>query len=126
MLLRTILLAAISIGVALGADQTPHTEAGWTAMFDGASLEGWRETPFTGRGKVSVADGAIVLGKGYMTGVTWTKPFPKSNYEFRLEAMRVDGYDFFAGITFPVGGAYCSWINGGWGGMIVGLSSIDD
>ena len=62
----------------------------------------------------------------FVSGVTWTKPFPKSNYEFRLEAMRVQGSDFFAGITFPVGGAHCSWINGGWGGMVVGLSSLDD
>ena len=95
-------------------------------MFDGVSLAGWRETPFTGRGKVNVVDGAIVLGNGYMTGVTWTKAFPKDNYEIRLEAMRAEGSDFFAGITFPVRDAYCSWINGGWGGMVVGLSSIDD
>jgi hypothetical protein len=58
--------------------------------------------------------------------VNWTGAFPKSNYEVRLEAMRVDGYDFFAGITFPVGDSFCSWINGGWGGMVVGLSSLDD
>ena len=118
MLLRATLLVAVSIAAVPAADT-------WTAMFNGASLAGWRETPFTGRGKVSVADGTIVLGSGYMTGITWTKPFPKSNYEFRLEAMRVRGSDFFAGITFPVGDAHCSWINGGWGGMIVGLSSID-
>ena len=117
-LLRATLLLAVSTTAVPAADT-------WTSMFDGASLQGWRETPFTERGRVSVADGAIVLGKGYMTGVTWTNPIPKSNYEFRLEAMRVEGYDFFAGITFPVGDAYCSWINGGWGGMIVGLSSID-
>jgi hypothetical protein len=116
---RAILVVALSISGAAAADT-------WTSMFDGVSLAGWRETPFTGRGKVSVADGAIVLGSGYMTGVTWTKAFPKDNYEVRLEAMRAEGYDFFAGITFPVRDAYCSWINGGWGGMVVGLSSIDD
>jgi hypothetical protein len=118
MLLRATLLVVVSIAAVPAADT-------WTSMFDGVSLAGWRETPFTERGKVSVAEGAIVLGKGYLTGVTWTKPFPKDNYEFRLEAMRVDGSDFFAGITFPARDAYCSWINGGWGGMIVGLSSID-
>ena len=35
------------------------------------------------------------------------------------------GSDFFAGITFPVQDAFCTWINGGWGGLVVGLSSID-
>lgn len=95
-------------------------------MFDGVSLRNWRETPFVGRGKISVADGAIVLGNGYMTGVNWTGQFPKTNYELRLEAMRVEGHDFFAGITFPVNDSHCSLIVGGWGGMVVGLSSLDD
>src|SRR5262245_8864845 len=36
-------------------------EEAWKPMFDGVSLKGWKETPFSGKGKVSVADGAIVL-----------------------------------------------------------------
>ena len=35
------------------------------------------------------------------------------------------GDDFFAGITFPVKDSYLTWINGGWGGKVVGLSSIN-
>jgi hypothetical protein len=105
---------------ALGAQ-----DEGWKPMFDGKSLGKWQATPFAGAGKVTVADGAIVLEAGAMTGVNWTGAFPKSNYEVRLEAMRAEGMDFFAGITFPVRGSYCSWINGGWGGTVVGLSSID-
>jgi hypothetical protein len=116
------LIAALSLAIALAT----AADAPWKPMFDGASLKGWTETPFTGRGKVSVADGALVLGSGYMTGVNWKGEFPKIDYELRLEAMRVDGHDFFAGITFPVGDTYCSWIVGGWGGTIVGLSSLDD
>ena len=72
-----------------------------------------------------VENGSIILGTGYMTGINWTKPFPTHNYEVRLEAVRLDGYDFFAGITFPVFDSFCSWINGGWGGNVVGLSSLD-
>lgn len=98
----------------------------WTSMFDGATLAGWKETPFSGRGKVTIAESSIVLGNGLLTGVTWTKEFPKYNYEVRLEAARAAGHDFFAGITFPVHETHCTWINGGWGGTIVGLSSLDD
>ena len=39
--------------------------------------------------------------------------------------MRVQGNDFFASLTFPVGDSFCTWVTGGWGGDIVGLSSID-
>jgi hypothetical protein len=95
-------------------------------MFDGKSLQGWKETPFGGRGKVEVQEGALVLGQGTITGINWAGAFPKSNYEVRLEAMKVSGPDFFAGITFPVRGSYLTWINGGWGGTVVGLSNIDD
>lgn len=117
--------AARALVVALLASSPAACQA-WQSLFDGSSLAGWRETAFSGRGKVEVKDGAVVLGKGILTGITWTNDFPKSNYEVRLEAMRVDGSDFFAGITFPVYDSFCSWINGGWGGMVVGLSSLDD
>ena len=39
--------------------------------------------------------------------------------------MRVEGSDFFAGVTFPVAESFCSLILGGWGGTVVGLSSIN-
>lgn len=104
---------------------TAAGEEAWTPLFDGVSLNGWKETPFSARGKVTVADGAIVLGAGAMTGVTRTAPFPATDYEVRLEAMRVSGHDFFAGITFPVRGSHLTWINGGWGGTVVGLSNLD-
>ena len=98
----------------------------WHSMFDGKTLEKWRETEFTGHGKARIENEAIVLSAGEpMTGVTWTGAFPKSDYEVRFEAARIDGNDFFASLTFPVGDAFCTWVLGGWGGDIVGLSSID-
>ena len=57
--------------------------------------------------------------------MTWTSDIPRMNYEVELEAMRVDGSDFFCGLTFPVGKDPCSLIVGGWGGSLVGLSSLD-
>ncbi len=60
-----------------------------------------------------------------MTGVTWTGKPLKNNYELSLEGMRLEGSDFFCTTTFPVGDDPCSLVVGGWGGMVVGLSSID-
>ncbi|HTM52201.1 MAG TPA: DUF1080 domain-containing protein [Bryobacteraceae bacterium] len=98
----------------------------WRPLFDGKSLDGWRETAFTGHGEVRVGNGAIVLGAGSpMTGVTRTASFPRIDYEVRLEGRRMSGNDFFATLTFPVGDSFCSWVTGGWGGDIVGLSSLD-
>jgi hypothetical protein len=100
--------------------------AAWVTLFDGKSLEGWRETPFTRKGKVRVEESAIVLEYGApMTGVTIARDFPKDDYEIRFEAARMQGNDFFASLTFPIGEAFCTWVLGGWGGDIVGVSSID-
>jgi hypothetical protein len=121
--LRVAILSAV-VGVPSSIDAQPPP-AVWKPLFDGTSLKGWRETLFSGHGTVSVADGTIILGNGVLTGITRTDPFPKSNYEIRLEAARVNGDDFFAGITFPVHDSFLSWINGGWGGMVVGISSLD-
>jgi hypothetical protein len=99
---------------------------GWKPLFDGKSLQGWRETQFTGRGEVRLENGTLILDRGKpMTGVTWAGEFPKSGYEIRMEAARLEGNDFFATITFPVADSFCTWVMGGWGGDIVGLSSID-
>ena len=49
----------------------------------------------------------------------------RMNYEIESEAMRTDGHDFFCGLTFPVGRNPCTLICGGWGGSLIGLSSID-
>ena len=67
----------------------------------------------------------IVIGEGHLTGITLTGEFPHSGYEIQFEAARLAGRDFFAGLTFPVNDTFCTWINGGWGGAVVGLSSLD-
>ena len=98
----------------------------WQPLFDGAALGQWRPTSFGGEGEVEIVAGAIRIGMGAdLSGITWDGEFPRQSYELALEARRVDGNDFFCGITFPVGDAYCSLILGGWGGAVTGLSSID-
>ncbi len=94
-------------------------------LFDGNSLNGWKISDFGTQGDVYVSDDKIVLGMGDgCTGITWTGEFPVSDYEVNLEAMRVEGNDFFCGMTFPAGKDPCTLIVGGWGGTVVGLSSI--
>ena len=96
-------------------------------LFDGKTLGAWKSVEFGGEGKVAVADGAIVAEEGVaLTGVQWTgAAVPKTNYELSLEAQKIEGQDFFVGIAFPVGEKFCSLVAGGWGGGLVGLSSLD-
>ena len=96
------------------------------SLFDGTSLRDWEITDFDDRGKVYIKDNSIIIEKGETcSGIRWVKKIPKINYEISLEAKRVDGNDFFCGMTFPVKNEYCTLIIGGWGGTVVGLSSIE-
>jgi len=101
----------------------------WQSLFDGKKLGKWKvieEYDFSRHGKVHVREGQLVLEAGKpATGVKWTGPFPKTDYEVTFEAMRVEGEDFFCGMTFPVGSSALTLVLGGWGGSVVGLSSID-
>lgn len=97
-----------------------------TRLFDGEKLGQWESTDFGGKGNVFVFDDAIYMAMGNSaTGISWKGQLIRNNYELTLEAMRDDGFDFFCGLTFPVGINHCSLILGGWGGGVVGLSSID-
>lgn len=98
----------------------------WKSLFDGRTLAGWQAPQFGGEGKVSVEDGAIVIGMGsMMTGITRTGEVLRDNYELEFEGKRLDGSDFFCTTTFPVGKDHCSLVVGGWGGSVVGLSNVD-
>ena len=120
--------------IAISADpqpvETAVAEAGaaenWLPLFDGESTTGWSIPVYGGDGDVDVQEGNLVIGRGeMMTGIRYEKDFPKVNYEIRYEARRTQGYDFFAACTFPVKTSFCTFVNGGWGGGLTGLSSID-
>lgn len=110
-----------------GPDVKPQADAeGWVPLFNGRNLEGWKLTKFGGDGEVEVVEGELILNQGGpLTGVTWTKAFPKVDFEISLEAQRVEGTDFFVGLTFPVRDSHASLIVGGWAGSVVGISSLD-
>ena len=96
------------------------------SLFDGTSLGFWKATDFGAQGSVYVKDGAIYMEAGDpITGITWTGPVVRMNYEITLEAARVEGHDFFCALTFPFGESPCTLVLGGWNGSVCGLSSID-
>lgn len=114
--------------LARAAAQPPAEFAGtgWRDLFDGKSLAGWRETKFDQGGSVTVTNGLLLLQRGQpFVGVNGPDDIPTMNYELAFDAMRVAGDDFFCGLTFPIRGAACSLIVGGWGGGVVGLSNVD-
>lgn len=100
---------------------------GWTPLFNGKNLDGWKSTNFGGEGEVYLEKGNVVITQGVdLSGINSSrKDLPISNYEIQFEAQRAAGSDFFVGLTFPVRKSSCSLILGGWGGGVCGLSSLD-
>jgi hypothetical protein len=99
------------------------------SLFDGKTLGKWKKTSFGGEGDVFInEDGNLEFGFGaVITGVQWGEAAPAtSNYEISLEAMKLDGNDFFIALTFPVKDSHATFVVGGWGGGVVGLSCVDD
>lgn len=119
--------AVSSSGLAADEAVTKEKAIEWKSLFDGKTLKNWTRTEFGGEGEVEVKDGVIVMQQGSeLTGITWSGgDIPKINYEISLMAQRIDGSDFFCGLTFPVKEDPCSFIVGGWGGGVVGISSLD-
>lgn len=105
-----------------------RTLPGAVLNLDGKDLRGWQITDFGGHGDIIVQNGEIKIEQGAeLTGINWTNAevLPKTNYEIELDAMKLDGYDFFCGLTIPYSNSFCTFIVGGWGGGIVGISNIN-
>jgi len=97
------------------------------ALFNGKDLSGWKVADMMEGGKVTVRpEGIVECGFGNpMTGIAYTNAMPTMNYELSIEAMRVQGMDFFCALTLPIETNFCTVIIGGWGGTLCGISSID-
>ncbi|MDP7441619.1 MAG: DUF1080 domain-containing protein [Verrucomicrobiota bacterium] len=121
--------AAVFAGLLIAALGTGCVTPGGsnTELFNGKDLTGWEVTDFAGGGAIEVKDGEIHIAMGELiSGINLAhENIPRTNYELSAEAMKLDGNDFFCGLTFPVGDTYASFIPGGWGGTVVGISSID-
>ena len=104
----------------------------WLELFDGKSLAGWQKLEFDGSGgRVEVSGGNLLFSRGDpLTAIviadrTFTPP--AGEYEIILRARKIDGRDFFCALTFPVPekSACCTFVAGGWGGGVTGLSNVD-
>ncbi|WP_459556290.1 3-keto-disaccharide hydrolase [Lacunimicrobium album] len=120
------LSAASQLTLAQETTTKPDSE-GWIPLYNGKDLDGWKTPNFGGERPSTVKkSGELVIEMGApMNGLTYTKDFPKNNYEIELKARRLLGNDFFVGLTFPVNDKFLSFVAGGWGGVVVGISSLD-
>jgi hypothetical protein len=101
--------------------------AAWRELTFAPGDRAWQISRFGGEGPVGFEpDGTVSLGRGDpLTGIRYRGDIARDGYELELEARRVEGIDFFCGLTFPVGEQRCSLIVGGWAGTILGLSNVD-
>ena len=105
------LVLALSVGIAFAAEPAP-----WKSVFNGKNLEGWEVNDFAGAGEVKVEDGKIVIHGGVaLSGLRRTNDLLRSNYEVQIKAMKVEGSDFFCGLTFPVKDKHATLVVGGVG-----------
>lgn len=98
-------------------------------LFDGKNFDQWSVVEkffFKNHGKVRVEQGVLILESGSPgTGIALKRQPPRNHYELSFQAKRIEGKDFFCGLTFPIDDSYCTFVIGGWGGQAVGLSNID-
>ncbi|MEZ5387084.1 MAG: DUF1080 domain-containing protein [Prosthecobacter sp.] len=121
-------------GAALAADESKPAKAAApkeVVLFDGKSLDDWEPVDVGGSGIVELVDGEMLIHQGEgVSGAVYKNAdkLPTTNYEITLEAKRLQGVDFFVGLTVPVGDlkTCCTFICGGWGGAVTGISSINN
>lgn len=130
-----VLTALLVLGTVLATAEdklaAAKVEAGKEfVLFNGKSLDDWEMVDVGGSGQVELEGGLMLINQGEnISGAVYKKAatLPMINYEITLEAKRMQGVDFFVGLTFPVGDVkHCATlVCGGWGGSVTGISSID-
>ena len=113
-----IMLAGLVV-TGCGRDKAAVIENPWIEMRD--DWEG------ISGGEVDTGEPLRIGWGESLTAVKWQGEVPKAPFELKLMAKRVNGTDFFCAVTFPVrdGSDSVTLVIGGWGGGLVGISSID-
>ncbi|MDE0597469.1 MAG: family 16 glycoside hydrolase [Akkermansiaceae bacterium] len=111
--------------VAKGQDEKKEK---WVSLVPEKGMGSWKGLNFGGEGETKWDKGTLKIEEGAeLTGLVWSGKLPEAPYELEVEARRTSGVDFFCGLTFPVRGkeTCVTLVVGGWGGGVVGISSID-
>ncbi len=125
------LLAVLALPV---CSRQPEGIGGDTGASRQFSPQDWTTAGIPGDGGFLVEGEALVLAAGDpMSGVVLRANqmelarLPVDNYRIAYQAMRAQGVDFFGSVTFPVHSleTCVTLVLGGWGGGLVGISSID-
>ena len=102
------------------------------SLFDGKTIKGWEACNYAGIGEIKVIPktASLRINRGEILSGIKLKEFdkrklPSVNYEISLEGRRVEGDDFFCCLTFPYKKTNATFVLGGWGGSVCGISSID-
>ena len=98
-------------------------------LFDGSSLSNWKATDFAGKE-------TFQLMKTEACFLKWVRSCPVSIgrvilcpskiTKFHCRQNELWGSDFFAVLLFLTSESHATLILGGWGGSLIGISSIDD
>ena len=119
-----------AVALAQCADQS--TPSPVHSLLSAQWLSKWTTPMVPEAGRVVVNESSIRLDSGAPMTVVRFDALSElglnlAHYEVTFEARRVEGTDFFAALTFPVGSQdrCLSFINGGWGGGTTGFSNID-
>ena len=131
--LKTLLILLIFSSSALySKEQKKPEKAQSVSLFDGKTLKGWQVCDYAGTGEIKVIpkEKTLLVSRGeILSGVKLAEfnkeKLPTVNYEISLEGRRVEGDDFFCCLTFPYNKTHATFVLGGWGGSVCGISSID-
>jgi hypothetical protein len=128
-----VILNSFSCSSNEGPDKKVSAEESVIELFNGKSLGLWQEIQFGEENdtKVSIENGKMLFDRGDpLTGIVLNDSafdLPNDEYEIILKARKIEGRDFFCALTFPVPEkkSCCTFVAGGWGGQVTGLSNID-
>ena len=137
--LLAIFLAGLSGCQHPGLDETIETESApqstqdresedtWHSLQNTGQTEVWEFIQFGGRDAYEIDGDRMSVEMGYpLAGFVYTADnFPTTDYHLSLDARKTGGTDFFCCLTFPVKDQFCSFVVGGWGGTVTGISCVD-
>ena len=131
--LKTIaIFLTFSLGFLFSEEEKKVAKEKSTPLFDGKTLKGWEVCNYAGIGEIKVIpkNNSLLINRGeILSGVKLSEfdklKLPTVNYEISLEGRRVEGDDFFCCLTFPYKKSHATFVLGGWGGSVCGISSID-